>query len=263
MIAAWARGAQKPPERVLAAGPAEAIWTAHFGSDNCLEASTLLDGAATLLSGTGWASDLEHDARQAAAERGVHSIAVIDHWVNYRARFERDGKAQFPDAIWVGDDYARAIAGAAFPDIRIVRHPNLYLAQQVAEAGPVPEDGDILFVAEPARSDWGRGEPGEFQALDHFLANRAAAGIGETVPMRLRPHPSDPPRKYAAWIAAHQRVTLDRSADMAAALAGARWVAGLNSVALVIALEAGRTAISSLPPWAPPCSLPHRSIRTL
>lgn len=263
MIAAWAEAADCLPERVLAGGPARAIWSERFGEDALVEGAELLDEAAALLSGTGWASDLEHDARKAARARGIRSVAVIDHWVNYRPRFERDGAEQLPDDIWVGDDYARAIAEEIFDDLPIEQHDNLYLAKQAEAAGPVPEDGDVLFVAEPARSDWGRNRPGEFQALDHLLANRNAAGIAADVPLRLRPHPSDPPGKYDNWLAEHEDATLDRSPDMASALSRARWVVGLNSFALVIALEAGRMAVSSLPPWAPPCVLPHCGILKL
>lgn len=264
ILFAWLEDIPPSDLRVALGGPAETIWQAQF-PDRPLLASIdeALDGAASLVSGTGWASDMEHDARVAAARRGIPSLAVLDHWVNYAPRFERAGIRQMPDAILVGDAQAARIARETFPETQVAQMPNLYLQRQANAAGPVPESGDILFVMEPARSTWGREKPGEFQALDHFMAHRGAAGIGEDVPMRLRPHPSDPPGKYDAWIAAKAGVTIDTARDMGEALARARWVAGLNSFALVIALEAGRTAISSLPPWAPPCVLPHEKIMRL
>lgn len=261
MIIAWAAAAKNPPDCVWADGPAKALWDARFGADALVEGpEKLLDEAACLVSGTGWASDLEHTARIAAAKRRIRSIAVIDHWVNYVPRFERDGGQQLPDSIWVGDSYALRIAKSAFPDISVDALPNFYLKEQSSNAGKPPQHGDVLFVAEPARSFWGEDRPGEFQALDHFMARRACAGIPETVPMRLRPHPSDPPGKYDEWLSAHVCASLDRSPDMAAALKSARWVVGMNSVALVLALEAGREVICSLPPNAPPCTLPHEGI---
>ena len=265
ILFAWLEDIPASDLRVALGGPAEAIWRTAF-PDRPLLASVeeALDGAASLLSGTGWASDIEHDARVAAARRSIRSLAVVDHWVNYAMRFERDGMRQMPDTILVGDADAARIARETVPGSKIAQLPNLYLQRQAREAGPVPADGDILFVMEPARSSWGRGStPGEFQALDHFMANRSSAGIGEDVPMRIRPHPSDPPGKYDAWIAAQANVALDEARDMGAALSGARWVVGLNSFALAIALEAGRNAISSLPPWAPPCVLPHKALRRL
>ncbi len=264
MIAAWAQAADTPPDRVIAAGPALAIWRERFGETMPVTSDPqALDGMACLLSGTGWASDLEHCARQAAARAGLHSVAVVDHWVNYAMRFERAGTVQLPDAIWVGDADAARIASATFPDTPVIQHSNLYLAQQARAAGPVPVDGDVLFLLEPARSDWGAGRAGEFQALDYLMERGSLAGIAPGTPVRIRPHPSDPPGKYDEWLRSHPAATLDTAPDMGAALIGARWVAGLNSAGLVIALEAGRVVICALPPHAPPCALPHSGIARL
>ncbi|MEE4206334.1 MAG: hypothetical protein V2I39_08575 [Erythrobacter sp.] len=264
MIAAWVAAASAPPERIVAAGPARAIWQARFGEGVAMsEDPQALAGMASVLSGTGWASDLEHAARLVAARSGARSVAVVDHWVNYAARFERGGAVQLPDAIWVGDPAAQGLARATFPGTPVECHANLYLAQQAAAAGPVPEDGDILFLLEPARSDWGRGEPGEFQALDHFCALRDRAGVPPSAPLRLRPHPSDLPGKYDAWLERHPEAVLDTAPDMGGALRPARWVAGMNSAGLAVALAAGRSVIGALPPHAPPCVLPHAGIMHL
>ncbi|MBD58900.1 MAG: hypothetical protein CL808_02090 [Citromicrobium sp.] len=262
MLFAWLEDIPAGDLRVALAGPAERIWQAQFRESPVLASiDDALDGAASLVSGTGWASDMEHAARVEAARRGIPSLAVVDHWVNYAPRFEREGTRQLPDAILVGDAEAVTIARETFPGTRIAQLPNLYLQRQARDAGPVPDDGDILFVMEPARSTWGHGTtPGEFQALDYFMAHRGGAGIGEDVAMRLRPHPSDAPGKYDDWIRAQPGATLDTAGDMSEALGKARWVAGLNSFALVIALEAGRKAISCLPPWAPACVLPQAGI---
>jgi len=261
MIVAWVQAAVAPPDRVIAAGPAAAIWRACFGEAAAISgALEIADDTACVLTGTGWASDLEHRARITAAREGVPCVAVIDHWVNYAMRFERDDMVQLPDTIWVGDADASRIARATFPETPIYQHPNLYLTRQAQAAGLAPENGDVLFLLEPARSDWGMGEPGEFQALDFLMEQRERAGIPQDINIRIRPHPSDPQGKYDAWIAAHSSAVLDTSPDMAAALVKARWVAGMNSAGLVIALEAGRAVISALPPHAPPCVLPHAGI---
>jgi len=261
MIAAWVAAASALPDLVVAAGPARAIWCARFGEDAALvDDPQALAGMAAVLSGTGWASELEHAARVVAARSAAHSVAVVDHWVNYAMRFERGGLVQLPDRIWVGDQAALKRARTAFAGTPVECHLNLYLAEQAARAGPVPEGGDVLFLLEPARSDWGRDDPGEFQALDYFIARRGGAGIPVTAPLRLRPHPSDPPGKYDAWLRRHPEAGLDTAPDMGAALRPARWVAGLNSAGLALALAAGRMVIGALPPHAPPCVLPHEGI---
>ena len=264
MIAVWAAAAQSPPDRVLVDGPAAQIWHATFGNSVTIENDpTALTGMQCVLSGTGWASDFEHRARIAASNAAIHSIAVIDHWVNYPQRFHRYGGVQLPDAIWVGDREAEQIALQAFPSLPVEQHPNLYAKQHAQAAGPVPSGGDVLFLLEPARSTWGHDEPGEFQALDYFQRMRVQTGIPEDIPLRIRPHPSDPVGKYDAWLAQHQQATFDQSSDLANALQTARWVVGMNSAALPIALAAGREVFCALPPWAPPCVLPHAGIKHL
>jgi hypothetical protein len=262
IILAWvARYGEGYDLRPAMAGPAAALWAQRFGDpapDVSLEA--VLGGAASLLSGTGWASDVEHRARLLAADAGIRSVAVLDHWVNYSMRFERDGQRQVPDELWVTDHDAAVRARADFPEVRVTEKPNLYLAEQVDAAGPVPEGGHILFVAEPARGDWGRKRPGEFQALDYFEAHRELLGIASNLPLILRPHPSDPDGKYDRWLATHPEASLDMSPDLAKALRNSRWVAGMNSFGMVIALQAGRKVVSCLPPWAPDCLLPHDGI---
>ena len=255
LIAAALRAGPRA-HRVTAEGPAAAIWRTVPEAQPAASLEDALDGVGLVLTGTGWSSDLEHAARREAARRGIASVAVIDHWANYRARFVRGGETVLPDAVWVMDAAAEAEARRALPEVAVLRQPNLYLAEQAAAAGPVPPGGDLLFLAEPARSDWGAGRAGEFQALDYLATHCAAAGVPAGTVLRLRPHPSDPPGKYDAWISAHPGAGLDTAADVAGALLPARFVAGMNSAALEIALAAGRTTIVALPPNAPPCVLP-------
>ena len=261
LILPWIAGDRPEPLRPVMQWPAAALWRQRFGTTATLTLDSALDGVAAVLTGTGWASDLEHRARKLAKERGIRSIAVIDHWVNYRDRFVRNGEEVLPDAIWVTDEYALDLVREEFPGVPVELKRNLYLEEQLAKAPALSDvDQDVLFVAEPIRADWARDTPGEFQALDYFQEKRDAAGIPPCAWLRIRPHPSDPPGKYDAWANAHANVTIDRSVHLAKALGGARWVVGCESYALVIALVAGRVTFSALPPWAPACRLPHQDI---
>ncbi|MEG3179104.1 hypothetical protein [Sphingomonas sp. LT1P40] len=262
LILAWIDGA--PGEiRAVMAGPAAELWRKRFGDRLlCDTVEAALDGAATLLSGTGWSSDIEHDARAMARARGIESIAVLDHWVNYPMRFERAGQTVLPDRLWVGDAEAARIARNALPAVPVTCNANRYQSEQVAAIAPAPTGGAVLFLLEPARSDWGRGIQGEFQALDHLTANLERLGLADRE-LVIRPHPSDPAGKYDAWLAANPGARLDDATDAAAAISAAEIVVGMQSAALVIALEAGRRVICALPPWAPPCQLPHDGIERL
>ena len=253
--------------KILLQGPAKKAWQLEpvplLQMQLHTELSSALTGCQSVLTGTGWASSLEHDARQLAATLHIPSIAVIDHWVNYNQRFERDGVEVFPNQIWVSDFYAAELATKLFKDITIVELPNTYLKNLVKRIAPVPKDcKNLLYVLEPIRNDWGRGELGEFQALDFFVNSLEMVVGQEPVHITLRPHPSDPPDKYNDWLKAHSSldIALDHHNELSGAIAQARWVVGAETFAMVVASAAARKTYSSLPPWANRCSLPISEI---
>ncbi len=251
--------------RAVMQGPALALWRVRFGAAPvCSSLEEALAGVQLVLTGTGWASTLEHDARVLAQRLQLRSAAVIDHWVNYPQRFVFHGQQQWPDEFWLTDEMAVTLACQYFPQHQLRCYAAVYLQEQVQAITPLhPGQGDVLLVMEPMRSDWGRGVAGEWQALDYFVQMRGAAGIPQQQRVRLRPHPSDPPGKYDAWLARHPGVVLDAHPSLAQAMNGARWVVGCESYAMVVALAAGRQVWSSLPPWAPACRLPHTGVQRL
>jgi hypothetical protein len=255
--------------RACMAGPALALWQRAFpGIAGDLDPAVAVADARTVISGTGWASSFEHDARQLARQRGITVIAVIDHWTNYRARFERAGTVILPDQIWVTDEHALALAGEFFPEVARVQLPNRYLDGLVREVaalqGPAASPpNQLLYLLEPIRDAWGaRAVPGEFAALDFFIRNLNLLGVGDGPTIRLRPHPSDPAGKYDLWMqsVAALSVTLDDEPALAQSLAWAGTVAGCQTYAMVVALAAGKRVFSSVPPDAPACILPHAGI---
>ena len=263
LIIAWIK-AWGWPVRACVQGPALKLWDLAFpGHPIWPTAAEAMAGCASLLTGTGWASPLEHDARREGHARGLRVAAVVDHWVNYPQRFERACEIVLPDELWVADAWAAQIARQVLPPIQIRQFENLYLQAQVAQVAPPPGDGTLLYVLEPVRNDWGRGIEGEFQALDYFLSHMNAL---EPAPIRrvlLRPHPSDPAGKYDHYRDAGLNIEMDLSTDMATALCRADVVAGVESFALTLALAAGRSVYSSLPPWAPALRLPQEGIRQI
>ena len=265
LILGWLRASPQTVLRPVMQGPAAKLWANSFDPGALMTSvDSALHGAAALLSGTGWGSDLEHQARLRAAALGIPSFAAIDHWVNYQQRFCRAGVTVLPDQIWVTDEYALEEARRCFPGRTVVLRENLYLKAQLETIDPVDASvaDNVLYVLEPARDDWGRGTPGEFQALDYFVERMRALGLSTDAVIRLRPHPSDAPGKYLEWLQQHRDVhaVLDDSLDMAQAMKRAGWVAGCESFALVIGMHAGRKVVCTLPPWAPACRLPHRGL---
>ena len=263
-IIAMLRGKRLENVIVYVEGPAHSLWNLafpHHPPAGSLDA--LISMVPSIITGTGWASSLEHDARKAARSRGVRSIAVLDHWTNYTERFVRRQETVLPDEIWVVDSYAEQLAIRLFPGTPVRRQKDYYAEQQLEEIAPISAatPNELLYLLEPARSDWGRNQPGEFQALQFFLSCVPQLGLPEGTLLRLRPHPSDPPGKYDAFLGEARgiQVTL-ASGSLADAISRSRWVAGCQTYAMTLALRAGRVVYGSLPAWAPACSLPHEDI---
>ena len=269
-IMAWLKNAGHDHVRACVTGPALTLWKQAFPHpliDD--ELADTMGKARTLISGTGWASNLEYDARKMARQLGIKSIAVIDHWTNYRARFLRDEVEILPDEIWVTDEYASKLAESEFDNIKIVLLPNLYLANLVQEVRQLERVGvnrtgnNLLYVLEPIRQAWGQGVvAGEFEGLNYFINNLGILGLCGDISIRLRPHPSDLIGKYDQWINAQKgmKIALDDSLNLAESIAWSDVVVGCQTYAMVVALDAGKRVISSIPPWAPPCVLPQPGI---
>ncbi len=264
VILGWLTAREDAVLRPFMQGPAAALWRTAFPElPMCGSLEEALEGAKSLLSGTGWASALEHQARQMAHARGIRSVAALDHWVNYAPRFERDGQVQWPDEVWVADAYALALAHQALPELPVRQLDNLYLADQIRHIAPPPGNGTVLVVLEPVRTSWGCNRAGEFQALDYFFEHLDLlwpVGVSQVI---LRLHPSESADKYQTWLARYSLAQMDTSPNVATAISRADVVVGVESFALTIALAAGRPVYSSLPPWGPPLRLPHIGIRQI
>jgi hypothetical protein len=268
-IIAWSKNVDRKKMCVCLAGPALLLWESSFPHASISTLSDALSNAKSLLSGTGWASDLEHEARKMARKLGIKSVAVVDHWTNYRNRFIRNGEEVLPDEIWVVDNHAQKIAETEFPSTHIVQLPNLYLDSLVKEVRSNEArltrgaESHVLYVLEPIRQVWGGDKlPGELQALDFFVRQMGLLRLGGNPSIKLRLHPSETIGKYDQWMEAQKglKVTLDDSLTLAESIAWSDVVVGCQTYAMVVALAAGKRVISSIPPWAPPCVLPQPEI---
>jgi hypothetical protein len=258
--------------QVLLGGPAAKLWV-DYGLPECNLCQCfdqVLNGASLLLCGTGWASNLEYDAIQLAHTREIHSVAVVDHWTNYRARFIRGETENLPNEIWVTDEYAMELAYSEFPNIDIIQMPNIYLENTVDSVHTMEtmsgNGNNILYVLEPIREVWGESLlKGEFQALNYFAKKIYSIASGEDLAVRLRHHPSDAVGKYDLWVKnqINLNVEVDSEKSLEASLAWSDIVVGCQTYAMVIALAAGKKVFTSIPPYATPCILPHKEILKL
>jgi len=270
--------------RLCLDGPAKDLFTARLGLQQHYDLEDCLEGASLLISGSGWASDLEHNARALARRREIPSVAVLDHWVNYRARFKRGDEEVLPDQLWVADAEALVLAQAEFPTLPVLQLPNHWLDELVENVAVKRQPGRphkpahrVLYLLEPIRVPWLGGpspkEAGEFQGLRYWLQQLPRlvesgwiAPLEDIEPLVLRPHPSEPSGKYDQLIAemSHQwLIKLDSGNSLISALAWADISFGCETQALVAAMACGLPSFSTVPPWAPACRLPQANLHDL
>jgi hypothetical protein len=268
---------QKPDCRFVLAGPAVKIFERKLGPVQLSSLEVSLAYADSLLCGTSWQSDIEWRAIALASHLEKPSAAFLDHWVNYRERFIRNGETHLPDEIWVGDGLARERAEELFPRraIRLVDNPYVAdLRKELAslKRSPAPVGGglSILYVCEPLREHalleygnerhWGYVEE---DALRYFLTHLDTLGapVGHIV---LRPHPSEKPDKYDWALREFGRpIIRGGGRSLFEEVVDADVVVGCESMAMVIGLLAQRRVMSCIPPGGRPCVLPQTEIESL
>lgn len=252
-------------------GPALKIFERKLGTIALTPLQGAIEACNSLLCGTSGKSELEWRAIAAATEAGKPAIAFLDHWVNYRKRFIRGGLEHLPDAIWVGDEAAEEIARKTFPETPVQRVSNPYfedIREELSEIELTTGLSDrsglrVLFVCSPVKenaSAWGYTE---FDTLRYFFSNRSVLGR-PVASLVIRPHPSEEPDKYRPIVAEFgEGVRLGGDKPLLREIAESDVVVGCGSMAMVVALVAGRRVISAIPPGGRASSLPQLEIESL
>ena len=254
-------------------GPAIKIFKKNIGTLNTLTLNQLVENCDSLICGTSWQSDFELQAIQKFQNEGKHTIAFLDHWVNYRQRFLSNNNIILPNEIWTADDYAETLAKSYFPEIPIKKKANVYLKklkEKFLLQSEVSDEKTILYVCEPIREHalkyegderyWGYTEE---EALEFFLDNFSLIVKGKKK-IVVRPHPSENPNKYN-WVLEREDIdiSIGGSQTLYDEINKSAAVVGCESMAMVIGLIAGKLVLSSIPPSGRKCQLPHKEILLL
>jgi hypothetical protein len=273
IVSAWLRRNRGEHDATLLLdGPARAIFAAKLPHAPRTDELGGIECFDLVLCGSSGAADLERRAVRAAREAGVRSVVWLDHWTNYAARFDA-----LPDEVWVTDEHAARLAAEtlAGADIHVMGNP--YLEDAAAEiralTGPRDPAGErVLYVSEPtsAAAAVATGDPrgwgyDEHEALAGYLEHLARAADPPAA-VRLRSHPAEPTGKYDAELAAFAgRLALGLSpgGTLAEDCAWADTVAGCETMAMAVALTAGRRVVCVIPPGGRPPALPFEGIERL
>lgn len=236
-----------------------------FKEDSC---QFNVDGCCMVLgSQTGF--EATHEAIRFCKENGIATIFLFDHWANYISHFHspKDNTLYLPDKICVPDEIARhsliVDLSSLMPNdryienIQVVGHPavedsvdaicSLTTSEiEIIKRRLIPGDKRIiLFLLEPIEDDFGYNSDGtpflgynEYSILRYILSSPDF----EDVRMIIKPHPRQDIEKIKMFLLpyAHRGILLVEKERLEDLIAIADEILGMTTVALIIALKAGK-----------------------
>ncbi|OGH64495.1 MAG: hypothetical protein A2821_03165 [Candidatus Magasanikbacteria bacterium RIFCSPHIGHO2_01_FULL_41_23] len=231
-----------------------------------------------VLTGSSWSTALELGVISAAKKRNIPTSLFLDHWVNYRERFgfpKPGWEAHLPDELIMGDSYAFEIAKNFFPDKNIRLEPNHYF-DYIKERAKVMQDfyseeaGTILWISEPFSQPINVfGDKAENSVTEYDILSGLLEIINKDnrfLKFKIRLHPSESGEKYRKLMkqkASGLSCTLSTETELLVDIFEANYIIGIESMALVVAMLAGKPVASFVPDVEYICPLPFSGIKKI
>ena len=236
----------------LVSGPAQQIFANRIKDYQQCKVTELDPNTNVLVSATG-TTDYEINIMRQAVAENVEIFVLIDHWVNYKERLEREDSRIKPKAILVVDQFALEIAKSTFPEITIVQIENSYLSTMKENFLKICNNEtrhDFLFICESRSPDSvieSQLIVNNDEDLSYFFEFLRESGQSQAS-ILLRPHPSDLTKDYQCLIPeGFPNVTIDSESDLLKSMSISKVIVGSTSMALVIADLVGKSVYLSMP----------------
>lgn len=251
-------------------GPAEDIFHRKGLFKKSIPLASLILKADTIVTGTGWQTSLERDARETAKRLSKKCFVVLDHWQEFRSRFrEPNGEFIFPDEILVTDTLALTLASAQIPEVPIQLIRDFHIDRLVKQFNDTTmiihhDLLPILYLSDgqPYSVESEFSQINQIAKLSRFTNSVANFSSAPITQISVRPHPADiswnpPPQEILGITIKMENGTLLET------IAKSSLVIGTDSMALYIAMRLGKRTLTLIdeamrPLWMDFCvSLEH------
>jgi len=253
--------------------PALEIFRRQLGPIENIGLDDILNNCQYVIQGLG-INSFEFNALEKAILHSVHVFCYLDHWVNYRERFQREGHTVTPSEIWVSDKDALLLVREIFPTVPVSVKVNYYIrdmklkfdSKRISdEEVKRSKKTNILYLSEPisrqGEDEGGRFKFDEFDALTNFLAQMQLRGDPESN-LRLRMHPSEQNDKYDR-LGKNDAYSISDNSELIDDLVWADMVFGVDTYAMYISTNLGIPTYCSAPDEEFLLSIPSKSILKL
>lgn len=261
-------------------GPAISVFDNNLTSVRNMGFSEAMALSFPVITGTSWQSDLEKRALFFATQHNIPCFAILDHWVNYKERLLYNGTNLHPSEVWCFDDFAKAKAETDFPYLTIRQYDNPYLnaVRHEFSLHTMPPKKSLgtatsaLYLAESidshmklaadCRSD--TSFLAERQIFQYFLS-RCKKAFPSLQRITVRPHPAHKLEELS-WMygcCTSYNLRISNCVSLTESILNHDLILGLETMAMVVALQAGKHVITVMPPNTRQCVLPFPEIQYL
>jgi|MDSW01.2.fsa_nt_gb hypothetical protein len=240
-------------------GPASKI----FNNQNIIRVDSkydLLDNVDLLILGTG-GTDFEKNLLSDARENEIFTISILDHFVNYKKRFEKQNKFIFPNLCFVSDSYSYEIALKElhpYKDIHICRNYYLESLKTLFKDKINKKSKTVLYVLENLNEEWDS-KPAWKTAFQNFYNNLFLKN-NNLDKIIVRPHPKDDLSVYDD-LHNFDNLSFDTNISGIKSLKEVSTVVGIESYFLHLASQCGFNVYTSIPKKIRKPRLPKESYK--
>jgi hypothetical protein len=213
-------------------GPAKKIFRDRFGKFK-KEKIANIKNYNLLITGTSHSNSLEIKSIKQAKKNNVFSISFLDHWVNYKKRFNRNRKNHYPNEIIVLDKAALKIARNSFKQIQISLIPDyrkLFFLRQYKKQNTNLIKNSFLYFSSNYDKIYGKNY--DKKILINFIKKNKLYLRNSKI--FIRNHPSEKKNKFKKFID-NKTIFYDTSKNLFECISKYQSFFGSNSMALVYA----------------------------
>lgn len=259
-------------------GPAIKIFKEKIRIKKILPLNEVIKNSSSILCSTSGLSDLEYIAIKEAKKKGIKSVAILDHWINYRERFIRNNKTIIPDEIWLTDKYGLEISKKIFKKTKLKLIKNYYFIDFKKKYKKIKYNKNtdnkkiLLYLCEPIANhcfslfdDKYYYGYTEFESMTYFFKNiiKVLDNISKII---IRLHPSENINKYDKIINEFNHlydIKISTNNKLHNDIRKSDIVFGCETMAMYFAKMLNKRVISVIPPNGKNSSLPLENLEYL
>jgi hypothetical protein len=251
-------------------GPAKRIFKRKIKNIRILKLDKAEKISFKLICGTSFKSKIELEAINKFKKNRKETIAVIDHWINYKLRFIKNKNLILPDKIWVFDKYAKISIKKIFPKLKIYLKKNFYfldIKKNIRQKIKKNNKSHILYVSEPI-NNFKKIKLNNFKDFAEYktvkyLFDNIKYITKKNYKIIFRIHPNENYKKYE-WVSdVFTNVQFSKNKSLIQDMQNSDIIIGRQTMAMVVGLILKKKVISCIPPGEKRCMLPFKKIKEL